>query len=240
MPQKKTQTRLKLQDSDLDLPLRKEPLCHLTEAERERLRGVCAVVSLARGERVYSKGERADTIFLVMSGKVKTTIDGLGGRGLIVKMSGPLDTVGHRAALAGEKHTTTAQAVENTTLLAIPRAEALTALRENFALNAFVIKTLARELRSCRDRTVTLTQKQVRGRLAESLLALREKYGYAGGTKRLNVMMTREDMAALSNMTTANAIRTLAAFAAEGMVTVSGREITIVDEDGLEKTSRMG
>lgn len=240
MPQKKAPTRLTLQGSHLDLPLRKEPLCHLTEAERARLRDACSVVNLARGERVYSKGERADTIFLIISGKVKTSIDGLGGRGLIVRMSGPLDVVSHRAALAGEKHTTTAQAVEDATLIAIPRAEALAAMRENLALNTFVIKTLARELRLCRDRTVTLTQKQVRGRLAESLLALRDKYGYASGTKRLNAMMTREDMAAMSNMTTANAIRTLAAFAAEGMVEVSGRKITIVDEDGLEKTSRMG
>lgn len=240
MPQKKTQIRQKLQDANLDLPMRKEPLCHLTEAERERLRSVCAVVNVARGQRVYSKGERADSIFMVMSGKVKTTMDGLGERGLIVKMSGPLDTVGHRAALVGEKHTTTATAIEDATLIAIPRTEALAALRENIALNAFVIKTMARELRFCRERTVSLTQKQVRGRLAESLLTLKDKYGYAAGTKRINATVTREDMAALSNMTTANAIRTLAAFATEGLVTVSGREITIVDESGLEKTSRMG
>ena len=52
--------------------------------------------------------------------------------------------------------------------------------------------------------------------------------------------MTREDLASLSNMTTANAIRTLSAFAEEGMVEVDGREITVKDEPELERTSKLG
>jgi hypothetical protein len=41
-------------------------------------------------------------------------------------------------------------------------------------------------------------------------------------------------------MTTSNAIRTLSAFASEGLVVIEGRKIKIVDEEGLQRISQMG
>jgi CRP-like cAMP-binding protein len=52
--------------------------------------------------------------------------------------------------------------------------------------------------------------------------------------------MAREDLANLSNMTTANAIRTLSTFAQERIITVDGRRIRIVDEPTLRNISRFG
>lgn len=226
--------------SGAGLPMRREPLCYLTEAERQRLGRVCTVASVARGSRIYGSGEKADRMFLVVKGRVKTTVEGVGGRSAIVKMSAPMDLIGHRAALSGERHAASAVALDDVTLVVIPRAEALAVVRENADLAAYAIRSLARELRASRQRGVTMAQKQIRGRLAESLLMLRDKYGYSGGSRRMNVQVTREELASLSNMTTANAIRTLSAFAEEGLVSVAGREITITDEQGLERTSQMG
>ncbi len=52
--------------------------------------------------------------------------------------------------------------------------------------------------------------------------------------------MSREDLAGMSNMTTSNAIRTLSQFAQEGIVSVDGRKIKILDETELMKVSRIG
>ena len=59
------------------------------------------------------------------------------------------------------------------------------------------------------ERTVNLTQKHIRGRLAESLLFLKESYGLEEDGSTLSIYLSREDLANLSNMTTSNAIRTL-------------------------------
>ena len=49
------------------------------------------------------------------------------------------------------------------------------------------------------------------------------------------MLLPREDLANMSNMTTSNAIRTLSQFAQEGLVDVDGRHIKILDEKALER-----
>ena len=56
----------------------------------------------------------------------------------------------------------------------------------------------------------------------------------------LSSQILREDMASLSNMTTSNAIRTLASFADEGLIEVHGRQIKILDFGGLMRVSDYG
>ena len=71
-------------------------------------------------------------------------------------------------------------------------------------------------------------------------ILLYENYGYEPDSTTLNIYLSREDLANLSNMTTSNAIRTLTAFAAEHILVVDGRKITILDEDKLRRISKFG
>jgi len=87
---------------------------------------------------------------------------------------------------------------------------------------------------------VNLTQKHLQGRLAESLLFLKDKYGLEEDESTLSIYLSREDLANFSNMTTANAIRTLSGFAAEKIVAIDGRKIKLIDINRLEKISRLG
>ncbi|MCD8185951.1 MAG: helix-turn-helix domain-containing protein, partial [Rikenellaceae bacterium] len=88
-------------------------------------------------------------------------------------------------------------------------------------------------------RTMTLTQKYIRGRLADSLIFLIETYDFAeDGT--IDVTLSREDLAQLSSMTTSNAIRTLSAFAGEGVVELVGKRIKVLDLERLKKISVLG
>lgn len=99
---------------------------------------------------------------------------------------------------------------------------------------------LARNLGSADTRTVNLTQKHIRGRLAEALIVLRQQYGYEEDGVTLRMYMSREDLANFSNMTTSNAIRTLTAFVSERLIYVDGRQIKITDEPQLLKISKYG
>jgi uncharacterized transporter YbjL len=65
-----------------------------------------------------------------------------------------------------------------------------------------------------------LTQKHLRGRLAEAILHIRDNYGTLEDGATLILNLSREDLASLSNMTTSNAIRTLSQFSADGLVWV--------------------
>ena len=110
----------------------------------------------------------------------------------------------------------------------------------NRQLAWFFIRELAHNLGGSDSRIVNLTQKHIRGRLAEALMVLRDNYGYEDDGATINIYMSREDLANLSNMTTSNAIRTLSAFVSEKLLIVDGRRIRIVNESALRKISRFG
>ena len=76
--------------------------------------------------------------------------------------------------------------------------------------------------------------------MAESLIFLRDTYGFEDDGVTLKAYLSREDMANLSNMTTSNAIRTLSSFAEEGIIELDGRRIKILDQYKLERVSNLG
>ena len=99
---------------------------------------------------------------------------------------------------------------------------------------------LSLELGFSNNRTVSLTQKHIRGRLAESLIVLKDTYGYEKDGKTIRAYLSREDIANLSNMTTSNAIRTLSTFATENVISIDGRKIKILDSRKLDRISTLG
>ena len=118
--------------------------------------------------------------------------------------------------------------------------EVINVVKENPRLSWFFINRLATDLGRADERTVSLTQKHIRGRLADALLFLKESYGVEEDGFTLSIYLSREDLANLSNMTTSNAIRTLSAFATERLVAVDGRKVKLLDIAKLEKISRIG
>ena len=113
-------------------------------------------------------------------------------------------------------------------------------IKDNSELALFFIRQLSIDLGISDERTVNLTQKHIRGRLAESLLFLKDTYGVEEDESTLSIYLSREDLANLSNMTTSNAIRTLSNFATEKLITIDGRKIKIIDEEKLKKNQQIG
>ena len=97
----------------------------------------------------------------------------------------------------------------------------------HFLRNVFFIRQLSIDLGISDERTVNLTQKHIRGRLAESLLFLKDTYGLEEDGSTLSIYLSREDLANLSNMTTSNAIRTLSNFATEKLIAIDEKKINI-------------
>ena len=122
----------------------------------------------------------------------------------------------------------------------IPMGAIMALVAQNNDLAMFFIRQLSIDLGISDERTVSLTQKHIRGRLAESLIFLKESYGLEEDGSTLSIYLSREDLANLSNMTTSNAIRTLSQFATERLITIDGRKIKIIEEEKLKKISKIG
>jgi CRP-like cAMP-binding protein len=176
----------------------------------------------------------------IAEGKVKIFKEGVGGREQIVRMAKPVGFIGYRALFAEEHHSATAVAIEDSDICTIERETIYKLLRSNAELCLSIIKAFATELGFSNNRTVTLTQKHIRGRLAESLIFLKDTYGFEDDNSTIKIYLSREDIANLSNMTTSNAIRTLSTFASEGVIGIDGRKIKIQDLQKLERISELG
>ena len=176
----------------------------------------------------------------IVEGKVKIYREGVGGRCQIMRVIKPVEYFAYRAWFAEQSFVTAAAAFEASVVCAIPMGIIARLVATNNRLAMFFIKLLAIDLGISDERTVNLTQKHIRGRLAESLIFLKETYGLEEDGATISIFLSREDLANLSNMTTSNAIRTLSNFAAEKLIAIDGRKIKIIDEEELKKVSRIG
>lgn len=189
---------------------------------------------------IFKEGEHPELLYFLANGKVKLVKNCDFGHMQIVRLINNGSFLGHRAYFAKEYYATSAIAFEDSMVASIPfnTVEKLMALYPDILL--FFTSELAALLGKADCRTVSLTQKHIRGRLAETILKLMDSYGLGSDGQTLSITMSRDDLASLSNMSTSNAIRTLSSFAQEGILAIDGKKIRILDRAAIESVSRMG
>jgi len=212
----------------------------LTPSEQEDLQDNITLNYFKKNEYIFTEGEKPNNFLFLKDGKVIIFKEGFGGREQILRMIKPLGIIGYRALLACEVYIASAVTLEESTICEITQEYMYNKLLKNPAFSLRLLQIISKELGFSNLRTVTLTQKHTRGRLAESLLLLKEKYGWENDGATLKVYLSRIDLAHLSNMTHSNAIRTLTTFAAEKVIAFDGRKIRILDLQKLEKISKLG
>lgn len=212
----------------------------LNDKERDILRNNATIQFFKRNELIYCEGDEPKDMMCLLKGKVKIFKEGVGGRSQIIRMIKPVQYFGYRANFAQENYLTNASAFEGSTVCLIPMTVVTELVVGNSDLAMFFIRQLSVDLGIADERTVNLTQKHIRGRLAESLLFLQDSYGLEEDGATISIYLSREDLANLSNMTTSNAIRTLSNFVTERIIALDGRKIKIIDEDRLRKISKLG
>lgn len=212
----------------------------LNEKEHELLREDARFVTYKKNEVIYYENDTPKDLMCLLKGKVKIYKEGVGGRSQIIRMVKPVQYFGYRAYFAQEPFVTSAAAFESSQICLISMNIVEQFLRNNGTLAMFFIQLLSVDMGVSDQRVVNLTQKHIRGRLAESLIFLKDNYGLEKDGATISIYLAREDLANLSNMTTSNAIRTLSIFENERIIALDGRKIKIIDEERLQKISRIG
>jgi len=212
----------------------------LTDEQRELLAEHLTIRKCLRDEMLFAEGDTPQYLFYLLRGKVSMLRQGIGDQCVIVRMVEPGAMFGFAAAFEGVPLKSVAIAGNDTVVAMIPITLIFHLIWENSNFAMLFIKELSALLGLSVSHTITLTQKHMRGRLAEVLLRLRDKYGVEEDGETLSVYLSRNDLAKMSNMTTSNAIRTLSAFVGEGLLAFSERKIRFLNIDELTHISRMG
>lgn len=212
----------------------------LDNDEKRRIIDAFTIHHFKKNQRIYAEGEEPEYLWCLLQGKVKKFKDGVGGRVQILRLIRSVQYFGYRAYFAKERYNSSAAAFEASIVGTLPMTLVEDMINKNNKLAWFFIHELSRNLGGADTRIVNLTQKHIRGRLAEALIVLRDHYGFEDDNMTLRIYMAREDLANLSNMTTSNAIRTLSGFVNDKLITVDGRKISILNEQELRKISKYG
>lgn len=212
----------------------------LTDEQRRYLEENAEIQAYNKNELIYVEDAAPKFVFCLVKGKVKVFKSGASGRTQIVRFIRQMSMFGYRAAFAGEDYMTSASAFEDSTLCSIPVDVVKNIIKANTNVAIFFIQQLASMLGDADLLTVNLTQKHIRARVADSLLAMKDTYGVEEDGVTLSINASREDLANTCSMTTNNAIRTLSALAAEKVIGLEGKKIKILDEKQLQLIASRG
>jgi CRP-like cAMP-binding protein len=212
----------------------------LSDGQRKILYANSIVRKIKKGGIIFKKGDEPAGLIFLISGSAKVFKIGAGNREQIVRLAHQSSFVGYKALFAEKKHTSNSTAIEDSEII-VYHKESLFKLAEiNPMFSRVIIRALANEISFSFNRMINLTQKHIRGRIAESLLLLKDIYGFEKDNKTLNVYFTRENIAYLSNMTTSNAIRTIKAFEKERLIATEDKRILLLNIDTLHNISKHG
>jgi CRP/FNR family transcriptional regulator len=203
----------------------------LTPAHREALLAGARSRRLGRGDYAYSADERADTVWFVVTGRVKIVRTGANGSESIVGIRTQGDAFGELSWMQpGALRLTNAVAMEPTDAGAIPIAAFERLLRGNAELARTFARGVARRLALAEYELTELAGKSVPGRLVDALGRLASEHGVleADGAMRIALNLTHKDLADLIGTSRETLTRELSVLADVGLLRVSHRTITLV------------
>lgn len=212
----------------------------LTDNEKKIISENITVEEYNKNDYIYKELEIPESIKWLITGKVKICKSGAMGRDQILRTIRQSEIFSFRAYFAEDDYLTSAIVFEHSIVASMPMKLVVKLMHQNNNVCMQLIKQLAIELGKADCRTINLTQKHIRGRLAETLIILKDRYGIEADGYTMSIYLSREELASMSNMTTSNAIRTLSAFAAEKIIAIDGRKIKIINENELKKISENG
>jgi len=212
----------------------------LNQADKEILDKHHTVVNFRKGDTIISSGSKPKGLICLVSGKAKEFKIGAGNREQIIKMLRPQNFINYGAFFSDIYYPFSVDAIEDSAVVIFEKQAILRILKQNVDLAIRFSKIISKDLIFTEKRMVSLTQKHVRGRISESILLLRDIYGVEADGRTLRIMLSREDLAHLSNMITSNAIRTLSGMVSEKILDIHGRKIEILDLKKLEAISESG
>ena len=187
-------------------------------------------VRLARGERAYAPGDRADRVFFVRSGRVKIVRTHVSGAEAIVGIRTAGDTFGELTSLDGGVRATSAIALESTIADAVAAAAFTAALAADVALARAFARGVARRLAAAEHELAELMGKSVAGRLVDALGRLAAEHGVPGpgGTVHIGMNLTHKDLADFIGTSRETLTKELNVLADVGLLRVAHKTITLV------------
>jgi CRP-like cAMP-binding protein len=192
-----------------------------------------------KGQVIFSENGLPMGLFCVNSGKIKLSTAGPDGKEQILRLVKGGDILGYRALISNDRYHCNAVALEDCSVCIVEKSYFIKMALENQKLITAIFKKISDDLKTAEEHIVSLSQKNVRERMAEAILFFKATYGFESDNQTLAVQLSREEIADFVGTSTESAIRLLSEFNSDKIIELVGKKIKIINPDKLAKTANL-
>jgi CRP-like cAMP-binding protein len=221
---------------NLDEILRRTSIFRRLSAEdRQRLAAVAHLCEFDKGAMLFGEGESSDTLYTVVSGRVKVSKMTARGTDIILDIFGPGDPVGAVAVYESRAYPASAVALEPTTCLMVPRQAFFSLLETYPTMVRGLLVGLTHRLGELTNRLAELSGGRIEPRLARFLLKLADDMGQrrADGIF-IPLVLSRQEIADMIGTTIETSIRIMSRWGKDNIVRTEKDGFVVVDRAALE------
>jgi len=190
--------------------------------------------TIKKGNPIFEEGDLVNGIYCVTSGACKLSKLSPNGKDQIIKLVKAGELLGQRSMISDEPANLSAVALEDMEVCFIPRAEVLNMFDKNNQFSMNMMKTICGDLKEASEHMISISQKTVKERLAETLVYLEETFGKKDDGS-LRIQLSREELAGMIGTATESCIRLLSDFNKTGLIGLIGKKIVIKDLAKLKR-----
>ena len=193
-----------------------------------------------RGQDLFLQGNPAFGLYCINSGKVKITKLGFNGKETIVRIATAGDILGHRSLFSNSPYQASATVVEEAKICFINRNAILTLIQDDPKTSLEIMNCLSQQLGMAEEKVTSLSQNTVRERFAELLLVFTQAFGQEiEGGYRLDIFLTREEMASMVGTAAESLIRLISEFKKDGIIDQEHKRLIVKDVKSLEDIANL-
>lgn len=200
----------------------------LSDNELDVIRAVATEKNYPKNAVVLTEGEVGDSLYMIMSGKVKVFIGDEEGREIILKMLGPGAFFGEMSMIDKQPRSASVTTIEASGFLMLAQAAFERCVEQAPHIANVVMQCLAQRVREADRKIGTLALMDVYGRVASTLLELAV---YRDGKLVVGEKLSQQDLANMVGASREMVNRILKDLTDRGFISVESKSITIINRE---------
>lgn len=193
------------------------------------------------GQIIFSQGDPGDRVYVIVTGKVKISLRGPGGRENLRAIMGPADVFGELAVFDPGPRSCTATAITEVRAVWVDRATLRAWIAHRPVIAEQLLDALNQRLQHTEDQLIELISSDVATRVARQLLLLARRFGTRERDGlRVTHELSQDEMAQLVGADRVSVNKALRDFVSRGWITLQGKSVLITDVDALARRAAAG
>jgi CRP/FNR family transcriptional regulator, cyclic AMP receptor protein len=203
-----------------------------TDAQLSQVLACVQHRSYPRNSFILRAGEETDSVYIILSGRVKVLIPDEEGHEVILSIMGPHEFFGEMGLLDDQSRSASVETLEACEMLRLSKAGFIGILKDNFELAMLIIRNLVRRLREADRKIESLALIDVYGRVARLLIDMAQ---VVDGKWIVEHAPPKQEIARMIGASREMVSRVVKDLHRKGLIRAEKRRIYVLDKQSMQK-----